>query len=181
MCLLKLKSTNPNFSYILHKNPESGMQLRSMRQGTAFGFYPNKTDTYLIFFKDGINEMSYKEYSDQHYEYLNKLRYSSPIFVWNAISEFLTSSTNLKQDQDLNTIYTHKLVNSAVSIDAQTFKMMARLHHFFPNLQIQIEEKESGTKKYIKVYKIFIYEFNKKLLKDNVIVYSSYIGSCIFQ
>ena len=142
MCLLKLFSTNPDFSYILYKNPESGMQLRSIRQGYAYGFYStHKPNTYIIYFRDGDNEMSYKEYRDQNYEYLNKLRYMSPIFVLNAISEFLSSTVNAHLEKDIANTFNHKLVLESVYMDNRTFKTMERLVSCFPNFKITVTER----------------------------------------
>ena len=51
MCLLKIKSTNPNFSFIIYKNPKTGMQIKSIRQGFGYGFFPNDSENkYIIFF-----------------------------------------------------------------------------------------------------------------------------------
>lgn len=141
MCLLKLKSTNPDFTYIICKNPESGMQLKSVRQGYAYGFYSDNPNTYIIYFRDGANEMSYKEYRDQNYEYLNKLRYMSPIFMLNAISEFLSSSTNSKHNKDIENTFSHKICMRSVYIDNRTFKTMSRFESFFLDFKISVVEK----------------------------------------
>lgn len=148
MCLLKIKSTNPKLSYVIYKNPTSGMQLREIRQGVGYGFFPNnREDVYIIFFRDGANEMSYKEFSHQNYEYLNRLRYTSPIFVLNAISDFLHSATREQHKDDTNDTYTHKFTNYAVNITNQTLKMIERFTPFFPDLTITITKKAEITYK----------------------------------
>ena len=150
MCLLKLKSTNPKLSYILYKNPESGMQIKSIRQGYAYGFYGKAkqlSTKYIIYFRDGQNEMSYKEYPGQSYEYLNRLRYTTPIFVLNTISEFFNSTTNSKHNDDVDNVFTNQISNYAVNMDNHTFKTMGRLTSFFTDFKIQIVEKSSNTYK----------------------------------
>ena len=73
MCIIILSSTNPKFSFILNKNPKSGMQIRTLRKGFAFGFYKNDSN-YLVYFKDKVGEMSYgcDNNNHQQYDYLNK-------------------------------------------------------------------------------------------------------------
>ncbi|AYV76986.1 MAG: methyltransferase domain [Barrevirus sp.] len=172
MCLIKLKSDNPKLSYILYKNPESGMQLRSIRQGHAFGFYTgNNNDKYIIYFRDGPNEMSYKEYRDQHFEYLNKLRYTSPIFVLNAISEFLNASTNAKHADDIDNMYTCQLTNISVTIDNHTLNILKRLDSFFTNFKIEVVEKAANTYKVKIVSKKSLY-----LLLNFSVVYFTLIS-----
>jgi 2-polyprenyl-3-methyl-5-hydroxy-6-metoxy-1,4-benzoquinol methylase len=101
MSILQLKSSNPEFSYIIKKNPNSGMIIKSIRKGHAFGWYSND-DTYNIYFKDAENDISYKEDKDQQFEYLNVSRYNTPLFPLNAISEFLKSTLNEQTEQDQN-------------------------------------------------------------------------------
>ncbi|MCJ7636682.1 MAG: class I SAM-dependent methyltransferase, partial [Nitrososphaeraceae archaeon] len=124
------------------------MQLKDIRQGFGYGFYPkDREDTYVIFFRDGANEMSYKEFSGQNYEYLNRLRYTSPIFVLNAISDFLHSATKEQHNEDINDTYEHKIVNYAVNIDNQTLKILKRFDSFFSDYHIEIVKKAEVTYK----------------------------------
>lgn len=147
MCLLKIKSTNPKFSFIIYKNPNSGMQIKDIRQGFGYGFFPKESEnTYIIFFRDGANEMSYKEYPGQQYEYLNRLRYTSPIFVLNAISEFLHSATKERSVNDEVNKFIHK-ISYVTNIDNQTFKMIERVNRFFPDFKISIDKKAEVTYK----------------------------------
>ncbi|AQY52389.1 hypothetical protein PWEIH_08421 [Listeria weihenstephanensis FSL R9-0317] len=89
MAIIQIKSTNPDFSFLIKKNPDSGMILRQMRKGTAHGWY-SSPDTYNVYFKDADNEISYKKYRDENFEYLNLSRYNSNIFPLNALGEFFS-------------------------------------------------------------------------------------------
>lgn len=146
MCLIKIGSNNPKLSFVLYKNPTSGMQLRTIRRGFAYGFYTGENnDNYVIYFQDGQNDMSYKEYPNQNYEYLNRLRYSSPIFVLNALSEYLNSTLQSQHNDDLDDVFINTIHNYAVNIDSQTFKTIERINNFFPNFNIQIIKKTDST------------------------------------
>ncbi|MBC2306160.1 class I SAM-dependent methyltransferase [Listeria booriae] len=89
MAIVQLKSTNPNFSFLIKKNPDSGMILRQVRKGVAYGWY-GTPDTYNVYFKDADNEISYRKEREESFEYLNLTRYNSTIFPLNALNEFFS-------------------------------------------------------------------------------------------
>ena len=74
MAFLQIKSNNPDISYVLLKNPASGMQIKSVRKGTAFGYYDTDT-SFNVYFKDSETEVSYKSHPDEDFEYMNQLEY----------------------------------------------------------------------------------------------------------
>lgn len=91
MSLIKLTSENPDFSYLLQKNPiTTPLVVKSLKFGNLFGFY-SKSDpqTFVIYFRDGDDEVSYKSSPDEEYEYLNPTRYNSSMFIFNSIKELL--------------------------------------------------------------------------------------------
>lgn len=99
MAIIQIKSSNPDFSFIIKKNPASGMQLRSIRKGIAYGWY-HGTGTYNIYFKDADNDVSYKQHKDETFEYLNVSRYNTPLLPLNAIAEFLSATFKNKNEKD---------------------------------------------------------------------------------
>jgi hypothetical protein len=84
MAIIQVRSTNPQFSYMIKKNPNSGMMLRSIRKGMAYGWYADE-QTFNVYFKDADNEISYKQNEQENFEYLNVSRYNTPLFPLNAI------------------------------------------------------------------------------------------------
>lgn len=86
MTYLQLSSTNPNFSFILRKNPSSGMNIKACRKGRLFGWYTDAR-TYNIYFRDSDTEVSYG--SGEEFEYMDVTRYNAPMFVINAFHELL--------------------------------------------------------------------------------------------
>lgn len=158
MCLIELVSTNPCFSFIISKNPSSGMIIRPIRQGVAYGYYANQrydnkrdgSDRYIIYFRDRIDSCSYKETAEQEFDYLNKLRYTSPIFVLNAIGEFLNNCLKKQQPQDIENIsgeihYQQTFRMAAVQIDNHAFKMITNIHKFFDDVIITLKEIATET------------------------------------
>ncbi|WP_339322952.1 methyltransferase domain-containing protein [Paenibacillus sp. FSL W8-0194] len=99
MAIVQVKSTNPQFSYLIKKNPGSGMMLRSIRQGIAYGWYTDES-TYNVYFKDADNEISYKQHQQETFEYLNVSRYHTPLFPLNAIGEFFSAPLKTQDERD---------------------------------------------------------------------------------
>ena len=85
MAFLQLNSNNPKFSYILRKNPDSGMLIKSNRKGRLFGWYTNP-EKYNMYFRDSDVEVSY---SHDDFEYMDDSRYNAPMFLVNAFHSFL--------------------------------------------------------------------------------------------
>ena len=99
MAIIQLKSTNPSFSFIIRKNPQSGMLIRSVRKGLAYGWYTDQF-CFNIYFKDADNEVSYKKAAGETFEYLNVSRYNTPLFPMNAIAEFFSSAFKEQPEND---------------------------------------------------------------------------------
>ncbi len=101
LALLTIKSTNPQFSFILSKNPSSGLLVKSCRLGHLYGWFSlNNSQEYYIWFRDSDTEVSYKENPDDQFEYLDISRYNSPMFPANAITEMLGSASKKRHEQD---------------------------------------------------------------------------------
>ncbi len=100
MAIVQLKSTNPKFSFLIKKNPSTGMLIRQIRKGIAYGWYTDDS-TFNVYFKDADNEVSYKQDANEQFEYLNVSRYNTPLFPLNAINEFF--STPLKTQSEWDT------------------------------------------------------------------------------
>lgn len=99
MAIVPLRSTNPKFSFLIKKNPGSGMLLRSIRKGTAYGWYTDES-AFNVYFKDADNEISYKQNENENFEYLNVSRYNTPLFPLNAINEFFSAPFKAQDERD---------------------------------------------------------------------------------
>lgn len=110
MAILQLKSQNDKLSYIIRKHPDSGMQIRSLRLGTSFGWYSDEF-TYNLYFRDAGNAVSYKVHVDEQYEYLNTTRYNSPLFVLGVLSEFFQYNIKNQDKLDVDGFENSLLIN----------------------------------------------------------------------
>ena len=135
MAIVQLKSTNPDFSYIIRKHPESGMLIRSVRKGLAYGWYTDE-QCFNVYFKDADNEVSYKKEKDEQFEYLNVSRYHTPLFPMSALSEFFSSAFKGDHEQDLEGFH-HTFLINMIHID--------RLHYleiferYYPEVTFEFE------------------------------------------
>lgn len=115
MAIVQVSSTNPQFSFLIKKNPSSGMQLRSVRKGMAYGWYKDE-QTYNVYFKDADNDISYKQHAQEDFEYLNVSRYNTPLFPLNAINEFFSAPLKAQDDRDAEG-YEHTLLINMIHIE----------------------------------------------------------------
>lgn len=99
MAIVQVKSTNPKFTFLIKKNPGTGMQIRPVRQGMAYGWYSDES-AFNVYFKDADNGISYKQHADENFEYLNVSRYNTPLFPLNAINEFFSAPFKTQDDRD---------------------------------------------------------------------------------
>ncbi|MFX3635890.1 MAG: class I SAM-dependent methyltransferase [Candidatus Pristimantibacillus sp.] len=119
MAIVQVKSTNPEFSFLIRKNPETGMLLRSVRKGMAYGWYADDS-TFNVYFKDADNEISYKQYENENFEYLNVSRYNTPLFPLNAINEFFATPFKGLDNRDVEG-YEHTFTINLIHIELMRY------------------------------------------------------------
>ena len=136
MAIMQLRSTNPDFSFLIKKNPGNGMIFREIRKGTAYGWYSDDK-TYNIYFKDADNEISFKQYPDEDFEYLNLSRYNSPLIPLNMLTEFLGSLVKKDNVQD-TTGFKHTLMINMIHLQRIHYIEFFQKH--FKDFEFKIEE-----------------------------------------
>lgn len=139
MASLRLISNNPNLSYLIKKNPESGMKVKTLKKGRLFGWYRRRKDNlieYDIYFEDNPNEISFKKNKYQEYEYINSSKYNSPVFVVNAIKEYFQSAMNEESKE-----YNYQLEITSVEIKNRN-RIDSIIKQITDIRQITIELKE---------------------------------------
>ena len=139
MAILQVTSNDENFSFIIKKNPESGMQLRGIRKGTAFGWFSKQNTAYNILFKDADNAVSF---GDQEFEYLNTSRFNSPLFILNAINEYFGSTVKEQTDLDVDGIEKTVFINL---IEIKSIAQLFQFEKYFPEFSIDYKPKVSKS------------------------------------
>lgn len=121
MAFLQIRSTNPDFSFLIKKNPASGMLIKPIRLGHGFGWFTD-LQTYNCFFRDADNESSY---SEEPFEYVDSTRYNSIQFVLNALSEFFHSIIMQADEKDIEG-FEHKVFLNLVLIKPKYINIFNR-------------------------------------------------------
>lgn len=103
MAILKLSSNSDKFSFLLSKNPSSGMIARKIKNGYSFGWYYN--NDYIVYFKDADDSVSFGVNNNQEFEYNDVTKYTSPLVYFNLLREFFSSFNKENQYDEFDKTY----------------------------------------------------------------------------
>lgn len=143
MAILHIESMNENLSFVLQKNPNSGMLVKGNKQGCLFGFFPRRgnnavTNEYVVYFKDASDKITYKRHPDEQFEYLNASKYNDARFINYAIQEVLHSAREGKGDSKKYDAPAFHTIN--VSLVETNFKTIDIFKRYFTNISINYEK-----------------------------------------
>ncbi|MEH7387940.1 class I SAM-dependent methyltransferase [Bacillus sp. JJ1521] len=136
MAVFQIRSSNPRFSFVVGKNPNSGMVLRTVRKGKIFGWFSD-VNTYNVYFKDAENDISYPKDKDEQFEYLNVSRYNTPLFPLNVVADLFATASKKHQDDDIEGFEHHLMVN-LVLVEQTRYLHFFKLH--FKDFELFWEE-----------------------------------------
>ncbi|MGL4695897.1 methyltransferase domain-containing protein [Enterococcus larvae] len=140
MAIIKLTSANPELSYILYKNPASGIQLRRIRKGMGYGWYDG-AQSYLAYFTDqGTTSLSFRPNREEEFHYLNASQYQAPLVYLSLITEFYGHPLK-PQEQDKEG-FEHTLELPFIAIKREHFLVFFQRQ--FPDIQFDYEELTPG-------------------------------------
>ncbi|MDR0608707.1 MAG: class I SAM-dependent methyltransferase [Planctomycetaceae bacterium] len=110
MAFVQIESDNPNFSFLIRKNPASGMLVKQLRQGLLFGYYSqNNSMQFNCWFKDHDTKVSYDV--DKEFEFNDVTRYGAATFVNNCFDEFFHDLMAKDQENDTSGFHHSLLIN----------------------------------------------------------------------
>ncbi len=136
MAVMKIESTDPQFSYHLKKNPSTGMVIKKMRKGAISGWYPNgNTQQYALFFNDTTDMSSF---SNEGKNYTDMTRYVSTYFVFYSISTMFSNVLKLDASQG---DFDHKITIPTVQLRSE--KTIKHLNAFL-GLDIEVNKLSEG-------------------------------------
>lgn len=150
MASLYVESNEENFSYIINKNPASGMSAKRIKKGYMFGYFSNENRYNIVFF-DGADEISFSDRIKQEFEYLDYTRYNSPLFVFSTLKAFFHSSINSPNEFD----HPGKYLLKITSIKIKKFALFEKFKEYFnDSFSIQTERipHEHDNEEYNKYY-----------------------------
>lgn len=139
MAILTVKSGNKNLSFVLQKNPASGMFVKSLKQGALFAWFPKgSTQDYVIYFKDASDQITYKVHPDESFEYLNSSKYNDARFINDAIQEIMHAAREGKGDSAIYDVpCNHMITVNLVNTDFKTIDIFRR---YFPEIEMLSEQ-----------------------------------------
>lgn len=129
MGLLILASTNPQFSYVIGKNPSSPPLEKAVSKGHARGAFSPSASSYYVRFQDDVFDSSYSE----SFEYLNGAQYYSVRMYQNLLEEYFGTLRNKGHKDDTEAGYTHSLRLNLVRVrrDQAIFRHLAGAYKDF--------------------------------------------------
>ena len=141
--IFTIKSTNPNMSYILNKNPNSNMLVTKMYKGLSHIWFEDET-TIISYFKDSINENSFNRKNE--FNYLDSTRFSSSkAFITVLVNNFKNSFRREQHELDIDNIYTHTLTIN--TLNKGRVKLFDRLISTIKDVDITETEIDYKTSK----------------------------------
>ena len=112
------------------------MLVRSLKNGTLFGYYSHKNAIFNCFFKDADWEASYSSHRDDAFEYLNPRSYNAPEFVLDTINEFLGHIIK-KSDEYDKVGFDNFITLNMISIKKKYLEIFSK---YFTHISIESEE-----------------------------------------
>jgi 2-polyprenyl-3-methyl-5-hydroxy-6-metoxy-1,4-benzoquinol methylase len=168
MGYLTIESENPDLSWVLGKNPDSGMICRTIRSGILYGWYHNN-QTYVIRFIDCGDEVSFRKNIHDNYNYLNALQYCSPLFLSSIVTEIFGSTMNKSNEKDV--VCKNKITHHLIKLNSRSINFINKLNRHIKNFNINIIPTQ-----YTKLYKL---EIESDCLIKDIINYSYMLGNII--
>ena len=147
MSLLTLSSTNPQFSFIIAKNPatirESGKPFqRELRRGQLYGWFATQDNqTFRLWFRDHPTESSFADGVLGEFEYLDLTRYASPYLPIMMIQNALATAAKVQQDIDME----HHVATAIVTVKVPSLRLLEQMQtHYEDQASIQATEMAKG-------------------------------------
>ena len=150
MAILHLKSGNKDLSFVIQKNPASGMFVKSLKMGALFCYYPlyegvTNEQEYLVYFKDASDKITYKRHPDEQFEYLNSSKYTDARFINDAIQDVLHACREGKGDSPKYDVpCNHSVMFNVVETQFKTIDIFRR----YFNHEIEIDAVEISKDNY---------------------------------
>lgn len=139
MAIFTIKSGNKDLSFVIKKNPESGIFLKSLKNGMLFSWFPKgSTSDYIIYFKDASDKITYKVHPDESFEYLNASKYNDARFIADVIQNILhTAREGNENTEKYDVPSNHMITINLVNTDFKTIDIFKR---HFSEVEIRYEK-----------------------------------------
>lgn len=124
MAFLQLQSDNPQFTFLIRKNPASGMAVRQLRHGLLFGYYTRgDARQFNCWFRDSSAQVSYD--TEKQFEFNDVTRYSAATYINHCFDEFF-HELNVKDQPGDDAGYENSLLLNCIRAKQRTLEIFAR-------------------------------------------------------
>lgn len=137
MAILTLTSDHPEFTQLIKKHPEGGMQLREIRNGTSFGWYETP-QTYCMYFQDYGTILSFRSTREEQKHYLNVKQYSAPQVYLSLMTEYLKSAMKIVEAEKSSNQLTLSM------IEIKKLELLQSICRILPEFEISQEVLMDG-------------------------------------
>ena len=134
MGFLVIESDNQDLSWVLGKNPESGMMARHLRSGIVWGWYHN-SQTYVTRFNDYTDDVSFRKNIHDNFNYLGSLQYCSPLFLSTIIIELFSSVLNKEHPKDIDC--SNKISLNLIKLNKRAINFIEKLNNYIKLFNIE--------------------------------------------
>lgn len=134
MAVLKINSTNDKLSWLLNKNPSSGVQTKKIRQGTGYVWFSSENE-FCMYFKDGDDVDSF---GGGDFEYLGQSAYSHPLAYLQLINTFLKDTLRGTSGCEDDVGFTHNITLLNVGFKGKSM-IQHITKHFGDHVDIKCE------------------------------------------
>ena len=169
MGFIIIESENKNMSWVLGKNPESGMIGRFIRAGIVWGYY-HDPHIYICRFNDHTQEVSFKKNIHDNYNYLNSLQYCSPLLLSTVTSELFSCVLNKDNIHDIKCL--NKITLNLIKLNNRAINFIEKL-----NGHIKLFTIEYAKTKYSGLYN-FVVSSTKSTMNE-LFNYSYLLGNIL--
>lgn len=180
--MLVFESRNPQFSFVIGKNPDSGLVIDSFRRGHFIGWYPPadvETDGYMVkfcvTFMDDIFGNSFSADQNVSGDYLNYEKYCSRNFLYHVLQNLF--SQNLKRESEHDQECIHLLTWSPVLLDPKT---VANLEMYMIHMGVNFRSEilDAKAKKGCALYRLtFGFQSSFNLFAGMLLIVGSFLRS----
>lgn len=137
--MLIISSNNNDLSWVLSKNPSTGMLLRQIRQGVGQGWFRG-INTYCLNFIDGRKSNSY---SKDDFAYLDHSSISHPQMYLDLINKLLPSTIKKIHDKDVDEVCSVTITNLCCS--PTLIGRLRALNQLVDGIVIDVEPINNGA------------------------------------
>lgn len=142
--IISIESSNPDLGWIISKNPESLPLAKTIRKGSAMGWFSNPQSYHLAFFEclRSTGNVSWGRKPEDDFAYLYEGEYCDPFLGLSLINEFIKDAS-IKPLHEKDIPSDHKITIASIRVSQFIYKIEK-----FLNLNYRVVNKSDHWENY---------------------------------